>query len=182
MYIRRYTIALGLCLALADGAPAAVVYKWTDADGVVHFSDQPVPGAERIQTAASPGRTATPVAATSPGVPAAAAKKPSAGLDYAQFAIASPSANQTFIDAPVPVRLELEPELKANHTLVWLLNGKPVDNQEPNAVQFLIPALPRGTYQLTALITDQDSQESTSNAVTFYVQQPSVLMPQHKTP
>ena len=26
---------------------SAVVYKWIDADGVVHFSDQPVPGAEK---------------------------------------------------------------------------------------------------------------------------------------
>ena len=29
---------------------AAVIYKWTDADGVVHFSDQAVPGAEKILT------------------------------------------------------------------------------------------------------------------------------------
>ena len=27
-----------------------MIYKWIDADGVVHFSDQPVPGAEKIVT------------------------------------------------------------------------------------------------------------------------------------
>jgi len=31
---------------MAPAAHALVVYKWTDAQGVVHFSDQPVPGAE----------------------------------------------------------------------------------------------------------------------------------------
>ena len=40
------------CLATFAGQ-AAVVYKWTDADGVVHYSDQPVPGAEKIYTASS---------------------------------------------------------------------------------------------------------------------------------
>jgi hypothetical protein len=175
-------IAAGLCLAWAAPVAGAVVYKWTDADGVVHFSDQPVPGAEKIQTGSSPGRSSPTVAAPAPRVASAAPKKPAAGLDYALFAIASPAAEQTFFDAPVPVRLDLEPGLKENHTLVWLLNGKPLDNPEPNAVQFVIPDLPRGTYQLTALITDQTSQESTSNAVTFYMHQPSVFMPQHKTP
>ena len=42
-----------LAALAAFAAQAAVIYKWTDADGVVHFSDQPVPGAEKIYTGAS---------------------------------------------------------------------------------------------------------------------------------
>ena len=43
-----------MLVALASFAgQAAVVYKWTDSDGVVHFSDQPVPGAEKITTGAT---------------------------------------------------------------------------------------------------------------------------------
>ena len=46
MHLARLWIGLGLIAACA--APAAVIYKWTDADGVVHYSDQAVPGAEKI--------------------------------------------------------------------------------------------------------------------------------------
>ncbi|MGP0088234.1 MAG: DUF4124 domain-containing protein, partial [Steroidobacteraceae bacterium] len=50
MHLLRRSLALGLFAAVV--AQAAVVYKWTDADGVVHFSDQPEPGAEKIYTSA----------------------------------------------------------------------------------------------------------------------------------
>ena len=50
MHPRRLWIVLGLLTAVA--AQSAVIYKWTDANGVVHYSDQPVPGAEKIITAA----------------------------------------------------------------------------------------------------------------------------------
>ena len=49
MHPRRLWILLGLLTAVT--AQTAVIYKWTDANGVVHYSDQPVPGAERIITA-----------------------------------------------------------------------------------------------------------------------------------
>src|SRR3981189_1798206 len=51
MPLLRVWIALGLVAACA--ADAAVIYKWTDADGVVHYSDQSVPGAEKIVTSSS---------------------------------------------------------------------------------------------------------------------------------
>ena len=35
-------------------AQGRVVYKWIDAEGVVHFSDQPVPGAEKVFTSQAP--------------------------------------------------------------------------------------------------------------------------------
>ncbi|NNE61472.1 MAG: DUF4124 domain-containing protein, partial [Woeseia sp.] len=41
---RISAVVLFLCAAAAS----AQVYKWTDADGVVHYSDQPTPGAEII--------------------------------------------------------------------------------------------------------------------------------------
>ena len=39
---------LGLALLLCAAGASAQMYKWTDAKGVVHFSDQPPP-AERPQ-------------------------------------------------------------------------------------------------------------------------------------
>jgi hypothetical protein len=65
MHPRGSWIIVGLLAALA--AQAAVVYRWVDADGVVHYSDQPVPGAQKIITAgkqlngyAAPASSSTP--------------------------------------------------------------------------------------------------------------------------
>jgi glutaredoxin len=42
------TMTLGLALLLCAGGASAQMFKWTDAKGVVHFSDQPPPaGSER---------------------------------------------------------------------------------------------------------------------------------------
>jgi len=35
--------------ALADASGSATVYRWVDAQGVVHYSDHPRPGAQRLQ-------------------------------------------------------------------------------------------------------------------------------------
>ena len=51
MHPRQTWLAIGLLTACT--VQAAVIYKWVDADGVVHYSDQSSPGAEKIVTAGS---------------------------------------------------------------------------------------------------------------------------------
>lgn len=179
MHLLRRLIALGLFAAVA--AQAAVVYKWTDADGVVHFSDQPEPGAEKIYTSSEALNRATPTRA-GPGAGARPQKVIKPGLTYTVFSISSPSAEQTFIDEPVPVRLDLTPQLQRGHRLTWHLNGQAIADQQDN-LQFSLSDLPRGAYTLSATIEDPENQESASAAtVSFYVKQPTVLGPQHKNP
>jgi hypothetical protein len=158
---------------------AAVIYKWVDADGVVHYSDQASPGAEKIVTA-----TSSPSAATGPHNstgPIAQAPQQSAqkGLNYSEFFISAPLPNQTFFGADVvAVHLTLTPSLRPNQAIAWHLNGKQLDFP-PDSVSFALPSLDRGTYALTATITDQQTGEAqSSNSVTFYVRQPSTLSPQ----
>jgi hypothetical protein len=174
----------------AFAGQAAVVYKWTDSDGVIHYSDQPVPGAEKIFTASSPStggsvssaRSANPGSANQ-GVPAPK-KNAAPGLEYSQFAITSPVPDQTFFgDDVISVHLALDPSLKPDQIITWHLNGKQLDDQPPTATQFALPHLDRGTYAIAATITDQTSGASLStNSVSFFVRQPSELAPQHKKP
>ncbi len=166
------------CLA-AFGGQAAVVYKWTDADGVVHYSDQSVPGAEKIYTAG--GASAAGGPAPSNSSPAPETKKEASALGYVTFAIASPTPEQTFFgDEVVAVNLSLEPMLKPGQTITWHLNGKELADTSSH---FVMAHVDRGTYVIAATITDQASGESrTSDSVTFYVHQPSELSPQHKNP
>ncbi len=176
MHPRQTWLAIGLLTAFT--VQAAVIYKWVDADGVVHYSDQSSPGAEKIVTAVSAGSAASGGArnATPSGLPQRVAQS---GLNYSEFAITSPSPEQTFFgDDVVAVHLNLNPSLRPNQSVTWHLNGKELDSP-PNAVSFALPRLDRGTYVLAATITDQQTSESqTSNSVTFFVRQPSSLSPQ----
>lgn len=166
----------------AFGVQAAVVYKWTDADGVVHYSDQSVPGAEKIYTAGGTSGSASRGSEEGAGSSAPSAKK--GGLGYSEFAISSPSAEQSFFgEEVIAVSLSLEPGLKAEQTITWHLNGKELDDQGTTSTHFILPHLDRGAYVIAATITDQESGESrTSDSVTFYVRQPSGLSPQHRNP
>jgi Domain of unknown function (DUF4124) len=176
MHPRRPWIALGLS-ALISAAPAAVVYKWTDADGVVHFSDQPVPGAEKITT--SGGSTRGILSAPIPGGGAMADKPKPRTVQHAR--IASPAPDQTFTGGEqVSASLSVDPALTPSQTVSWTLNGAQV-GQSSNATQLALPDLPRGTYTIAATVSDSVSGESISaDPVTFNVVRPSVLSPQHK--
>jgi hypothetical protein len=175
MYLLQRLLALGLIASFS--AHAAVVYKWVDADGVVHFSDQPVPGSEKVVTSAAPTHMGTvPVAAPASGGGPATQAPPALP---AVFAIVSPNAQQTFVNESVPVHLDLQPGLAEGETLSWKLNGQELADQ--TGLQFNLSDLPRGAYNLSATLVDSNTQQTiTSTSITFYVQQPSILSPQHK--
>jgi hypothetical protein len=172
-----------LAALAAFAAQATVVYKWTDSDGVVHFSDQPVPGAEKISTGAT--NTAT---SDSPGPAADAsatdAQQKKGALDYTEFSITSPTPEQSFFgDEPINASLALNPNLKVGQTVTWHLNGAEIDAQGPAATAVTLPHLDRGTYAIAATVTDPATGQSrSSDSVTFYVRQPSELSPQHQKP
>ena len=176
MHLRRTWIALGLS-TLISAVPAAVIYKWIDADGVVHFSDQPVPGAEKITS--SGGSTRGILSQPMPGGGALPEKPKPRPVQHAS--ISSPAPDQTFTGGEqVSASLSVEPALTPSQTVSWTLNGEQV-GQNSNATQLTLPDLPRGTYTLAATVSDSVSGESIStDPVTFNVVRPSVLSPQHK--
>lgn len=169
-------------LLAAFAVQAAVIYRWVDADGVVHYSDQASPGAEKIFTSSSTSAGSATAARPSAGSQAVStAGAATTGLGYSEFSITSPVNDQTFFgDDVIAAHLSLAPSLKPNQSIAWHLNGKQLD-AAPDAVAFPLPHLDRGTYALAVTITDQGTGESqNSNSVTFYVRQPSALAPQHK--
>lgn len=179
--VSRIGVLIGLFVAFAAGA--AVIYKWTDADGVIHYSDQATPGAEKIIT--SSGTRSGSSAPRTSASPTAVAQGPApSSLAFSQFAITSPAQDQVFFgDDPIPVQLVLQPGLQPNQTLSWHLNGRELEDLGPSALSFMLPKMARGSYALAAIVTDQVSGASQSTeSVTFIVRQPSELSPQHKTP
>ncbi len=158
---------------------AAVIYKWTDPDGVVHFSDQAVPGAEKILTSSgSSARNGVAPPASNSTAPAAKPKPPA--LSFTQFSIVSPANQETITgNQPINVNLALEPQLKSNQSLSWTLDGSALSNQA-NATTFTLEDVPRGTHTIIATVEDQSGESKSSEPVTFYVMRTNLLSPQRK--
>jgi hypothetical protein len=172
---------IGLCVLAACASQAAVIYKWTDANGLVHYSDQSVPGAQRIVTGTNSSRGIAASAPAGPAVVNHPQVNAALGLGYNELSIAAPAPGATFFSEPVTVRVNLSPGLKSNHTLTLYLNGAPAENQPHDSLIYVLENLPRGTYSAVVTIKDQDTDESQSSApLVFYVRQPSMLAPQHK--
>jgi hypothetical protein len=185
MRLCRSWLAFGLVSILSTPLllRAATVYKWVDADGVVHFSDQPADGAEKVTTSSGSSRGILTGPAT--GVTAQDKPKTTTFAD-AQVTIVSPAQDQTFSGGEtVTASLSIEPTPKSAHqfSITWTLNGSPV-GEGADSLSFTLPeALTsgRGSYTLGATVTDPVSGQSKSAApVTFNLLRPSLLSPQHK--
>jgi len=185
MHPCRSWILVGACASwlVPFAGQAGVIYKWTDAQGVVHFSDQPGPGAEKVFTSSAPEHAGILGAAPTTGAAAPAPPpKTDRSLSATKIVITSPAPEQTFSgDQSVPISLSVDGELKASWTVVWTLNGAQVQGQTPTTTSFTLTDLTRGAYTLEATVTDSVTGESKSaEAVAFNVLRPSLLSPQHK--
>ena len=168
-------------LALFLFAPLVVVagsvYKWVDGDGVTHYSDQPYPGAEKIQLGTSVQTLAMPVPRSTPATGKSrsdAQATPATG--YTSVQVSSPADGRTFTDEAIPIALEVTPQLQPGHTVTWYLNGAALDQTD---LAFTLDHLDRGSYTLSAKISDAGgAPAATAPQVTFYVRQPSMLAPQ----
>ena len=173
--------ALSGLLAGTDTASAAKTYRWVDAQGVVHYSDTPQPGAQQVtlppaQTYSAP-QAATPPPALTPTVPAGSPPAPEE--TYQSCAITQPLA-ETSLFAPdsVHVAVTLDPPLRDGDRLQVLLDGQPLDSKSPTATSLEAPQPDRGAHVLSAVVRDTTGKMvCSSSGVTFYVQRPSVLAP-----
>jgi hypothetical protein len=166
-------------LLLLIGLPvwAATVWKWRDADGVTHYSDQPVPGAVQINADPTNTYTSSPVTNT-----ASAAQSSSSSAvavtQYSVIEITSPASEATIAGTggTVQVAGRLEPALASNHRLMLYLDGQPVPNYPPQALSYSLTDVARGEHNvMLAVVSSNGTQVASSAPVTFYVQQPSVL-------
>jgi Domain of unknown function (DUF4124) len=173
--VNKWLIIASMIWVNAVGAP---VYTWTDADGQVHYSDRPVPGAKEVELqtytpAAAPATTAQAQSAATPRSPAA----PSPG--YTAFNVISPAQQETLwnLEGTLNVQLDLEPALQKGHRIGVYLDGKLID-LDSSSLQFTLPEVYRGIHSLQAVVLDGNGMEVLrSLAVTFMVQQTSVLNP-----
>ena len=164
---------------LSGAAAAADIWKWVDANGVTHYSDQPVAGATKIEVRTGNVIGTAPGGSFSSGSSSSSAA-PAADPDYRNFEIWRPEPNQSIINTAgvVNVEVRIEPGVRQQHTLNLLLDGRAVQGYPRNALSYELREVPRGTHNVTATVTDQRGQViATSAGVTFTVRQESIAQP-----
>jgi hypothetical protein len=174
--------ALLILLAIATPVStvwASTVWKWVDDKGVTHYSDQPVPGATRIEVRAGniaegPSNAQPPAASDAPPAAAAAFTK------YTDFEIYRPENDQVFPNTAgqVNVEIRISPALQPVHTLNLYLDGKIVTGYARNSTSYALAGVTRGTHNVTATVTDRAGKQiQESNSVVFTVRQESIANP-----
>lgn len=174
MHMRLFIAA---SILLATSTVLAQAYRWVDEEGVVHFSDRPMPGAEQIELPKDTRTAAQRRAAAATTVPAQAAGDQLAeapAFKYESLAVASPEPEQTLwnIEGVLDVSLALNPALQEGHQVRVYFDGK---RQTVNRASFQIQEVWRGVHNIQAEVVDAKGKlmiRSVTNR--FYVQQNTI--------
>jgi hypothetical protein len=179
-----FTLMLAACSLAFAGA---TVYKWVDEDGVVHYSDQPHPNAQKVQVQSAqtyPASAPNPAAyARNAGSPNDSAAPGNANA-YQGCAIVQPGDQQNFANLDsLNIVVQTDPPLHAGDQIFVTLDGQPLNGGAPTGAQFTVSPIDRGDHTLQATVRDaQGNVLCQAPGVTFSVHQPSVLNPANQVP
>lgn len=165
-------------LAIVTCAVCAQVYKWTDSQGVIHFSDRPHSGAETIknidiQSYSTPAPSAVPSIKPTEEEPVEKKQE-----EYTGLTISEPKEQETIRNnqGEVVVIVNVEPELFPDNTLQLIVDG--VSKGAPqNKLAFTLSGIYRGTHTVAVQVLDANGKVlKTSPEITFFMQRPRVGM------
>jgi len=172
-----------LVILVIGSAATADTYRWVDANGVIHFSDRPHPGAELIElgevqtfSAPEPVLGAPPATGGSAAPPAGESDAPG----YEVFRIVQPQPEETIRNNAgiLDISLDVSPRIRAGHQINLYLDGEQVSGVPRRATSFTIDGVLRGQHTLRAVVQDRGgNMVEQSPTVRFYVQQVSTQNP-----
>lgn len=172
--------ALYVLLALAVPAFAGhTVWKWVDDKGVTHYSDQPVPGATKMELNSS-NRSGSEAAPAYTSQPSQQETAPPKGPAYARFVVESPQQDESIIntDGKVTVRLASTPAIGGGQLISIYLDGARVEGLSSSSMTHDLTNVPRGTHTLKAVVSGENGAPlQETPPVTFHVRQESAAQP-----
>ena len=166
-------------LTVTSMVAADPLYKWVDAQGNVHYSDKPQPGAKKMvlpkastfnppntvsltPTGSDAPRSAAPASSTSPDAGAAPA--------YTAISVAAPADQSTLWNTDsVTVSVSVAPQLQPGDSVSITLDGKTQTVQGTSAT---FAGLDRGPHTVAATLGDLKAAP-----ITFYIQKTSIIKP-----
>jgi hypothetical protein len=167
--------SLGLLLIFSCAATAQAVWKYVDEQGVTHYTDQPVPGAQKIELRSGSAATSSANQASS----SASTTNVSQQGEYRTFEIVKPSDQGSVVNTGgvLQVSIQLAPAVQPGHTVKLYLDGNLVEGYPRDALEYEVPDVPRGIHTLLGVILDaNDRRVLESNKVTFTMRQKSIAV------
>jgi hypothetical protein len=178
--MHRGFILLSLVLAATTTLGSAEVYRWTGADGQIHFSDRPQPGAERITITVNPPASSSSTAATAPASRQDSGREtPDPVARYQSLTITSPAQEQVLwnIEGQLDVAAALQPALQPGHALRFNLDGRTLV-AEPGSMRVQFPEVFRGEHSLQVEVVDAQGRALVASPTTrFFVRQTALPNP-----
>lgn len=174
------------------------IYRITDSNGNITFSDSPRGGGKEIvisplpllpdmaaQATAPQADTSQPIAPSASATSAPAQQRQHPGqpfMPYDTFAINTPINNQTLpvgAAGNVQVTLDIQPALRKDHRVRLRLGGD-ISQSAMHSTTFMLSNLNRGTHQLQAELLDASGtvRHRTEPRV-IHVQRASINLPQN---
>ncbi|HBD7470011.1 TPA: DUF4124 domain-containing protein [Legionella pneumophila] len=157
---------------------SAQIYKWTDSQGVVHFSDKPHQGAEKIKIPEA--QTYTPPANETGGSSEQEQKsvKQEDQEKYTKLEIIQPQNEATIRNNQgyVVVAVQIEPDLSPGNNLQLIFDGAPLGEPQPNLI-FQLNGIYRGSHTIAVqVLNDKGDVLKVSDSITIFMHNPRVGM------
>ncbi|HET6724616.1 MAG TPA: DUF4124 domain-containing protein [Gammaproteobacteria bacterium] len=160
-----------LAFTLTPLCAAATLYKWTDKNGVVHYSDQPHKGAKPVNLPGLTSFSAPPVPEQGREKQTGAPAKP-----YDTFTITFPKPEGTIHanDGQVAVTVMLDPPLRQGDKLVYTLDNKQAGAAASTSIK--LTHVQRGAHTVSVSVIDANGETvQQAQPVKFYVRHNSQL-------
>ncbi len=159
--MRKFVPLLIIFMALP--AFARDVYKWTNEEGVVIYSDTYQEGAQRVRV-------------SDERVPASRVDEEANA--YSRFEIVQPANDATIrSDGSVAISLSLSPALAEGHEVKIVVDGSELEGGM-KGTQFTLKGLARGSHSLQTRVVDAEGNVLiTSNSINFTLRQEAINEP-----
>jgi Domain of unknown function (DUF4124) len=160
-------------------ALATTVYKWVDENGVVHYSDQPHPNAQKLQVEGVQTYSARGASVPAPAGGQESEARAESGRQYQGCAIAQPLDQQSLPNAQsVFIRVATDPTPRPGDRIYISLDGQGLNGGEATGMSFNVTPIERGAHSVQAQVRDGSGQILCQTpTITFYVQQPNLYSP-----
>jgi hypothetical protein len=173
-------VVLVLLLVSGSFTATAEIYKWTNDQGEVEYSDQYREGAEKM--------TIEPISTIQMPKAGPATASPDTEVEtdpvqpYSKLAITFPQPDGAFHSGSdsFAVTVELQPDLQPSHSLRLSLDGEPAGVFQ--GTSFTLTNVERGTHTLNLDVVDNSSVIQSAPPVTFTLHRPTALRPNTPAP
>lgn len=156
----------------------AQIFRWTDANGTVNFSDIPHPGSRKVILPKIITTPPPPEKKADDTVVKTSAKVDESPIEYEGVFITQPANKETIRNNQgfVPIIVDLKPDLAPEHFLQLIYDGKPIGKPQ-NGLTFALNDVNRGSHTLVVQVINKEGEvQATSDATTIYMHRPRVGM------